>query len=122
MKLMIQILIVFGLCLLGEGIALILPFTFPASLISMIILLILLISKLIKVEHIKELSEFLLSNMAFFFVPAGIAIIEQYSLLKGKILILLFVCIITTILTFLATAFTVSTVMRIMHKGENEHE
>jgi holin-like protein len=88
----------------------------------MILLLILLISKLIKVEHIKELSEFLLSNMAFFFVPAGIAIIEQYSLLKGKILILLFVCIITTILTFLATAFTVSTVMRIMHKGENEHE
>lgn len=122
MNIFYQIFIIFGLCLVGEGISSLLPFTFPASLISMILLLILLITKVIKTESIKQTSEFLLANMAFFFVPAGVAIIEKYSFLKGKIMILVLICIVTTILTFLVTAWTVTAVMRIMNKGEHTHE
>lgn len=122
MNVLKQIFIIFGLCLLGEGISILLPFTFPASLISMLLLLILLITKVVKTESIKEASEFLLANMAFFFVPAGVAIIEKYSFLKGKVMILVLICIITTILTFLVTAWTVTAVMRLMNKGEQTHE
>ena len=60
--------------------------------------------------------------MAFFFVPAGVAIIEKYSFLKGRITVLVLICIVTTILTFLVTAWTVTVVMRIMNKGERTHE
>jgi holin-like protein len=122
MKLIKQLCIIFGLCLVGVGISSILPFTFPSSLISMLLLLILLITKVIKLDTIKETAELLLGIMAFLFVPSGVAIIEKYSFLKGKILILIFICIFTTILTFLVTAYTVTAVMKIMNKGEKKDE
>ena len=37
-KLLVQIGIVFGICLVGEGIAAVLPFAFPASVLSMLLL------------------------------------------------------------------------------------
>lgn len=122
MKFLKQIFIIFGLCLAGIGISSILPFTFPSSLISMILLLILMITKVIKPDMIKETSELLLGIMAFLFVPAGVAIIEQYSFLKGKIFILIIICIITTIITFIVTAYTITAVMKIMNKGEKSDE
>lgn len=122
MKLIKQLCIIFGLCLAGVGISSILPFTFPSSLISMLLLLILLITKVIKLETIKETAEFLLGIMAFLFVPSGVSIIEKYSFLKGKILILIMICIFTTILTFLVTAYTVTAVMKIMNKGGKKND
>lgn len=106
-KLLVQIGIVFGICLLGELIAKLLPFVFPSSAISMILLFLLLLSDLLKVEHIREKGDFLLKNMAFFFIPSGVALIEQMDVLKGKILPLLAICLITTILTFMVSAFTI---------------
>lgn len=106
-KLLVQIGIVFGICLLGELITKLLPFVFPSSVISMILLFLLLLSGLLKVEHIREKGDFLLKNMAFFFIPSGVALIEQMDVLKGKILPLLAICLITTILTFMVSAFTI---------------
>ena len=88
-KLLVQIGIVFGICLVGEGIAAILPFAFPASVLSMLLLFVLLLCGVLKVEHIREKGDFLLKNMAFFFIPSGVALLEQVDFLKGKIMILL---------------------------------
>ena len=71
------------------------------------LLFLLLLSGLLKVEHIREKGDFLLKNMAFFFIPSGVALIEQMDVLKGKILPLLAICLITTILTFMVSAFTI---------------
>ena len=73
----------------------------------MILLFLLLLSGLLKVEHIQEKGDFLLKNMAIFFIPSGVALIEQMDVLKGKILPLLAICLITTILTFMVSAFTI---------------
>lgn len=106
-KLLVQIGIVFTICLVGEGIARLLPFAFPASVISMILLFLLLLSGALKVEHIREKGNFLLRNMAFFFIPSGVALIEQTDVLHGKVLPLLAVCLITTVLTFAVSALTI---------------
>ena len=111
-KLLVQIGIVFGICLVGEGIAAVLPFAFPASVLSMLLLFVLLLCGVLKVEHIREKGDFLLKNMAFFFIPSGVALLEQVDFLKGKIMILLLICLITMVLTFVATAFTVRLVSR----------
>lgn len=111
-KLLVQIGIVFGICLVGEGIAAVLPFAFPASVLSMLLLFVLLLCGVLKVEHIREKGDFLLKNMAFFFIPSGVALLEQVDFLKGKIMILLLICLITMVLTFAATAFTVRLVSR----------
>lgn len=111
-KLLVQIGIVFAICLLGEWIASLLPFVFPSSVISMILLFLLLLIGLLKVEHIREKTDFLLKNMAFFFIPSGVALMEQTELLKGKILPLLLICLLTTIITFAVSAFTIRLVMK----------
>lgn len=122
MKLLSQIGIVFGICLVSMGIEAILPFSFPASVIGMIVTFILLLFKILKLEHIKTFSDFLLGNMAFLFVPAGVNIINYLSVLVDNILPLLVICVVSTILTFGATAYSIKLTMYLMKKrgGTNE--
>ena len=113
MKIILQIGIILGICFLGEAIELILPFPFPASVIGMILLFVLLCTGCLKQEHVKEKSDFLLQNMAFFFIPAGVGILSHYDALKDSILPLFAVCLLTTIITFAVTAFTVKGIIRL---------
>ena len=115
MKIILQIGIVLGICFLGEGLEMLLPFPFPASVISMILLFVFLCFGIVKQEHIKQKSDFLLQNMAFFFIPAGVGIMSDYNALKDNILPLLAVCFLTTIITFTVTAFTVKGVIRLQN-------
>lgn len=69
MGIMAQIGIVLAVCLVGEGIAALLPIPFPASVISMVLLFLLLAAKLLRPHHIKEKSIFLITNMACFLCP-----------------------------------------------------
>lgn len=122
MKIIYQIGIIFALCWVSEIIEAFLPFAFPASVIGMILLFILLAFRVLKVEHIREKSDFLLSNMAFFFIPAGVSIINYFDVLKGNVGKLLLICFLTTILTFAATAWTVSGVLRLQNRGKKKPE
>lgn len=120
MKIFRQLFTIFVLCMAGELISKILPFTFPASVLSMILLFVLLVLKIIKPERIKEVSEFLLGNMAFFFIPAGVGIIEKYSYIKKNLIVLFLICIITMVVTFAVTAFTVTQVIKLMNRKEQK--
>lgn len=122
MKLLLQIGIVFLICLIGEGIALILPFPFPGSVIAMILLFLLLLFGALKVEHIRQKVEFMQQNMAFFFIPAGVGIIDYFDVLQSTWLPFLLICVITTILTFAATALTVTLVMKLQRRLEKKKE
>lgn len=115
MKIFKQLFIIFLLCLVGEVAANLLPFQLPASVISLVLLFLLLTFQWIKSETIKEISEFLLKNMAFFFIPAGVSIIEKLDFLKDKIFVLLVICFITIFLTFTVTAYTVIGVTKLIN-------
>ena len=122
MKIIYQIGIIFALCWVSEIIEAFLPFAFPASVIGMILLFILLAFRGLKVEHIREKSDFLLSNMAFFFIPAGVSIINYFDVLKGNVGKLLLICFLTTILTFATTAWTIRGVLRLQNRGKKKPE
>ena len=76
MKIIKQTGIIFTICWLSIIIQQILPLPIPASVIGLILLFFCLLSRLLKVEHIQEKSDFLLSNMAFFFIPAGVGMMN----------------------------------------------
>lgn len=116
MKMMYQIGLLFGVCLLGQAISAFLPISFPGSVLSMIILFILLFFRVIKVDHIRQKADFLLKNMSFFFIPAGIGILSSFDLIRSSILPLITVIIVTTILTFGATALTVQGVITLQER------
>ena len=94
MKVILQIGVVFGVCLIGEAAACFLPFPFPASVLSMILLFLLLCLKVLKIDHIRQKADFLLQNMAFFFIPAGVGILEQFEFVKDSMWQLLLICLV----------------------------
>lgn len=116
MKHLFQLSILFFLCIIGDFLAKLLPFTFPGTVISMFLVLILLLTQILKEEHISGAADFLLQNMAFLFIPAGVAIMDKYQLLSGKLISFLFICFITTLLTFLITAYTMKLVIKLQTK------
>lgn len=114
MRIISQIGIIFAVCWLGEIISAALPFTFPSSIIAMILLFLFLLFRIVKVDHIKEKSNFLLSNMSFFFIPISVSIIEDYQMIKESLLPFLVICIVGTIITFTTTVFTIRIVTKIL--------
>ena len=95
MKIIYQIGIIFSICWVSQIVEALLPFAFPASVIGMVLLFVLLAFRVLKVEHIREKSDFLLANMAFFFVPAGVSIINYFEVLQSTVWKLLIICLLT---------------------------
>ena len=122
MNIMSQIGIVLGICLVGEGIAALLPVPFPSSVISMILLFLLLASHLLRPHHIKQKANFLVGNMAFFFIPGGVAILQYLDVLRANLLPLLVISLVTTPLVYGVTAWVVQLTMRAMHRQEAHHD
>lgn len=124
MKIIKQIGIVFCVCWVSMVIENLLPFAFPASVIGMILLFVCLLTGRLKMEHIQEKADFLLENMAFFFIPAGVSIINYFDVLKNSVLQLIVICVVSTVVTFAVTAYSVMLTIKIMNrrKGENRNE
>lgn len=118
-KIIIQIAIIFSICWISLIIEALLPIAFPASVIGMILLLALLMVRILRVDHIREKSDFLLSNMAFFFIPAGVSVINYFDVLASNLLPLLAVCVISTVLTFVVTAYTVRLTRALMNRRKH---
>ena len=112
MNIMGEIAVVFGVCLISEGISFLLPFPFPAGVISLVLLLLLLFSGVVKERHIGRVSGFLVDNMAFFFVPPCVAIMEHWEKLLPYLLPFLFIAVVTTPLVYLVTAWTIQLLFR----------
>lgn len=82
----------------------------------MILLFICLLAGVLKIEHIQEKADFLMENMAFFFVPAGVSVMNYFDILKSTLVPFLIICIVSTIITFAATAYSVQFVMKLMNR------
>lgn len=116
MKVLEQVLRILVICVFGEFVANMLPIPFPGSVLAMIILFLCLIFKLIKVEQIDIAADFLLKNMVLLFIPSTVSIIAYVGVLEGVVFKFLFICIITTVITFFCTAYSVKLTMYIMDK------
>ena len=99
MKIIYQIGIIFSICWVSQIVEALLPFAFPASVIGMVLLFVLLAFRVLKVEHIQEKSE----------------------VLQSTVWKLLIICLLTTILTFAATAGSIRLTLKLMalRKGGN---
>ena len=104
--------------LLGQpGIEAILPVAFPASVISLLLLLVLLLTGIVKVDHVREKSDFLLGNLGFFFIPVSVSIINYVDLIWQNAAAFLTVCVVSMVLTYGATAWAVHLTRRLMERG-----
>lgn len=92
---------------LGELVQVLFNLPIPGAVIGLILLFIALNIGIIKVEMIEDVCEFLLSNMSFLFIPAGVGLMTSFGMLKGKWLPFMVIIIISTILVWIVTAYVV---------------
>ena len=111
-----QCFILFGCLALGELIVRTTGMKLPASIIGMLLLTLLLKLKVIKLEWVRGLTDFLIANLGFFFVPPGVALMLYFDLIKAEILPIALATLLSTIIVLIITGHTHQAVS----KGENK--
>lgn len=108
MKLLTQGSILLGIWLLGELVSRLLQnwLTIPGAIAGMLLLLIGLSSGLIKESAIKDIGDWLLGNIAFFFVPVSVSVMAINGLSAKYIAPLLIIGLLSTVATMVVTMLT----------------
>jgi holin-like protein len=79
MKIYRQLLLILLFSFIGEILSTVLKLPVPGSIIGMLLLFFALEFKVIKVEDLKDVGEFLLGNMTILFLPAGVGIMAHFT-------------------------------------------
>lgn len=107
MKIIGQLAIILAVYLAGLLLEHIFSLPLPGSIIGLLLMLLLLHLKVIKVEKIKQVSDFFLNNMMFFFIPATVGIMASYQILEGFLLKVIVLVMISVFITISITALVV---------------
>lgn len=89
---------------LGEALAWLTGGFIPGSVLGMILLFSALCMKIVKPEQVKPVARFLCDNMALFFVPAGVGIINALDILSRYWQAVLVSCAVSTVLVIIVVA------------------
>ncbi len=101
-----QCFIIFACLAVGEIIVWLTGITIPSSIIGMLLLATLLQVKAVKLEWVKGMSDFLISNMGFFFVPPGVALMLYFDIIKAELLPIVVATVFSTALVLIVTGWT----------------
>lgn len=121
-KIGLQMGIIFGLYWLCQMIESVLPFSFPASVIALIVLLVLLMTKILKPENIRETADFMQAGIAFFLIPVMVGLVNYVDVIAQNAVAFCVICLVSTVLTFAAVAWTVQLTCRLMNKKKGEDD
>ena len=121
MNLICELGILFLICMAGEGIAVLLPITIPASVISLILLLILLLSGVLKERQIRQSAAFLTENMGILFIPAAVGTLEYLDVLKAQAIPFLLITVVSTPFVYFITAWSVQLLMKLFNRKKVQH-
>lgn len=121
MDLILELGLLFAVCLLGQWGAALLPIPLPGSVLSLLLLLVLLFSRRVREEQFARSGAFFLDNMGIFFVPALVGILEHLALLRSIALPFFAATLLTTPLVYCAAAWTTQLLMKRQRRKEGPH-
>ena len=114
MKLYVQLMIIFMISLVGEGISSVFHLPVPGSIIGLVLLFLALQFKLLRLRHISMVGNFLLANMTILFLPPAVGIMDKFQVIAPYLLpiilivlgaIVLNVCVIAVVVQLIKTRF-----------------
>lgn len=101
----LQCLILFGCLVLGELIVYFTKIHFPSSVIGMLLLTLFLKLGWVKLKWVEGISDFLISNLGFFFVPPGVALMLYFDLITAEFWPIIIATLFSTILVLFVTGW-----------------
>ena len=97
-----------------------LPFPVPASVYGLVILLVLLLTKVVKLEQVEDVADWLIKIMPILFVGPSVGLLNSFDDIKGQVLPLVIMCILSTLGVMIVTSVTAQAVIRIKRKKGKE--
>lgn len=114
-----QFCIILAFSFTGEVLNRLIPLPVPASIYGLVLLFLALEFKILKVEHIKEVSKFLLGIMSIFFVPSSVGFINALPLMKKFGIQFALIGIVSTFIVFGVTGRITQQLMKIRNRNNS---
>jgi holin-like protein len=123
----LQFGLLFAFLACGELIVALTDIPIPSSIIGMLLLTTALKFRVINLKHIERVADFLVSNLGFFFVPAGVGLMCCLDLIKGELLPITIATIVSTFIIIATTGWVHQYVRNITsrrqsHSTNNHHD
>lgn len=90
---------------MGELVVYLTGVRLPSSIIGMLLLTTLLKLGWIKLEWIQGTSDFLVSNIGFFFVPPGVALMLYFDIIAAEFWPILVATVVSTVIVLVVTGW-----------------
>jgi len=103
MKSLKQFGVILAVTFIGELLRFLIPLPIPASIYGLVIMLIALKTGVVKLEHVKDATAFLIETMPLMFIPAAVGIIASWDTLKDIYVPILIITLATTIIVMVVT-------------------
>ncbi|MCI6143673.1 MAG: CidA/LrgA family protein [Alloprevotella sp.] len=117
-----QLAILFGCLALGELLIYFTGIPLPSSIVGMLLLTLFLQLRVIRLEWVQTLADFLVANIGFFFVPPGVAIMCHFKLIKAEWLPIVVASVISTVLVLAVTGWVHQLYGKATHSDFEEDE
>ena len=91
---------IFGFTLLGEALHRLLPLPIPAAVYGLMLLFVALCLKLVKVEQINKVSDFLLTILPILFVSPAVNLLESWGIVAPHVIPIALLVVSSTVLVF----------------------
>ena len=100
-----QCLILFGCLALGDLLVYLTGIKLPSSILGMLLLTLFLQLGWIKLEWVRGLSDFLVANLGFFFVPSGVALMLYFDIIRAQFWPIVVATVVSTVLVLVVTGW-----------------
>lgn len=103
MKLFKQFTIIILFSFIGEVLHWLIPYPIPAGIYGILLLFFALERKILQVDDVKEVSDFLIFIMPLLFVPAAVGLIDAWNELRASLTAYVTIIIAVTLIVMAAT-------------------
>ena len=108
-----QCAILFGCLALGELVVYLTGIKLPSSILGMLFLTLFLKLKWIKLHWVQGMSDFLVANLGFFFVPPGVALMLYFDIIAAQFWPIVIATFVSTILVLIVTGWVHQLIRRL---------
>ncbi len=99
----LQCAVLFAFLALGELIVWLTGVRIPSSIIGMLLLTVALKLRAVRLMWVDRVSDFLVRNLGFFFVPAGVGLMRCLGLIKAEWLLIVVSAVVSTFVILAVT-------------------
>lgn len=102
----LQCAIIFVFLGLGELIVAATGITIPSSIIGMLLLTTALRTGIVRLYQVDRIADLLIRNLGFFFVPAGVGLMQCLGILRQELLPIILATVVSTLVIIAVTGHT----------------